>query len=71
MATKTIHRRLSDAELNAPDLDDEGNLDVEYFPIPSGSGIENPELKAAWDEAIRILSEQRSGDPVAESFPRT
>jgi hypothetical protein len=55
MATKTTGRRLTEAELNAPDLDDEGNFDVEYFPVPSSEGIEDPELKEAWKEAMRIL----------------
>lgn len=65
MATKTTERRLTEAELNAPDLDDEGNFDVEYFPVPGSEGIEDPELKEAWEEAMRILDEE--GDLAEEA----
>ena len=59
MATKTVHRELSDAELNAPDLDDDGNLDVETFPVPDASEIDDPALRDAWAEALSILEDSQ------------
>lgn len=67
MATKTVHRELSEAELNAPDLDDEGNLDVEHYPIPDGSTIRNPELRAAWDGAMKILNGEADAEESKEN----
>jgi hypothetical protein len=54
MATKTT-RKLTEAELNAPDLDDEGELDVEHYPLPSAKGIKSKQLAAAWEEALSLL----------------
>lgn len=44
--------KLSEAEMNAPDLDDDGEFDVEHYPLPA---CDDPKLKAAWDEAMRIV----------------
>jgi hypothetical protein len=67
MATKVIHRRLSEAELNAPDLDDEGELDVETFPVPDAK---DPALREAWEEAMRILNEDdQSADVQLSDLP--
>jgi hypothetical protein len=55
MATKATGRKLSEAELNASDLDDDGNLDVETFPVPDGSAIEDPYLKNVWQRAVKDL----------------
>ena len=54
MASKPLGRKLNEAELNAPDLD-EGVLDVETYPVPDGSNIDDPGLRAAWDEARRLI----------------
>lgn len=47
---------MTEAELNAPDLDDDGNLDVEHYPVPDGVSVEDPYLRAVWDAAVRGLS---------------
>ena len=41
-------------ELDDPELDDEGNVDVEYFPIPPG-------LREAWDELHREDTISKAG----------
>jgi len=65
MATKAGERKLSEAELNAPDLDDDGNLDVEHYPIPDGSGIKDEYLRSIWDEAVKGLNQDQE-KPVRE-----
>jgi hypothetical protein len=53
MATKPAgKRRLSEADLNNPDLDDDGNLDVEHYPLPDASDIDDQYLAEVWDEAV-------------------
>ncbi len=68
MAIKTGGRKLSEAELNAPDLDDDGNPDVETFPVPGGAGIDDDYLRAVWDEAVAGLDgETGEGQALHES----
>lgn len=52
-----------DPILNAPDIGDDGEVDVEHYPWPGGEGIDDPVLKAAWDGAKRILE---NGEPLDE-----
>lgn len=54
MAIKALGKKLTEAELYAPDLD-EGELDVEYYLIPDSEGISDPYLKKAWNEAKRLI----------------
>lgn len=56
----------AEAKLNDPDLDDDGNLDVETFPIPGSEGIDDPYLAEVWDLAIAMI-DQRDRD--AASVP--
>jgi hypothetical protein len=58
MASK-IGRKLSEAEMNAPDLDEDGNLDVEHYPVPLVEGDDT------WNEAARQLNDEppEDGEP--------
>ena len=56
MATTDIGRELTEEELYSPDID-EGELDVESYPVPSGDGIEDPYLREVWNEAVRSIEE--------------
>ncbi len=56
MAIKPSGRKLSEAELYSPDLD-EGELDVEHYLVPDGSGFKDPYMRKAWDEALRLLND--------------
>lgn len=49
---KAIARELTEAELYAPDLD-EGELDVEHFPVPEVADVDDPYLREVWAEAAR------------------
>jgi hypothetical protein len=62
VAIRPTKRKLTEAELNAPDLDDDGNLDVEHYPLPDSSGIKDPALAAAWDEMLE-MRKRREVDP--------
>lgn len=63
MAIKTTGRKLNEAEMNAPDLDD-GQLDVEHYPLPDGSTIEDPYVRAVWEEAVAGLGEAVGEEPI-------
>jgi len=54
-AVEVIYDGADDPTLNASDLN-EGEVDVERFELPDSSGIDDPHLRAVWDE-------------VRESFP--
>jgi len=49
---------MSEAELNAPDLDDEGNIDVEHYPVPGGDDIADPYLREVWAESVKIINQE-------------
>ena len=55
MAINTKLRKLSEAELNNPDLGDDGELDVESYPILSSDEIEDPYLAEVLDAARELL----------------
>lgn len=55
MAIKALGRKLSDAELNAPDLD-EGEHDVETYLVPDGMDIEDSYLRAVWQEVAAAMN---------------
>lgn len=57
MAVKATKRQLSEAELYAPDLDDDGELDPEHYPLPAGDEIEDPYLAEVWEKALKELEE--------------
>ena len=64
MAVKTTGRKLTEAEMNAPDLDDDGNLDVEHYELPDGDSITDPYLRKVWNDAINLVDQnttQRDG----------
>jgi len=56
MAINSRLPQLDEARLNAPDLDEEGQVDVESYPLPSGDEIEDPYLAEILDEARQVLS---------------
>lgn len=60
MATRPSIRPLDEPTLYAPDLD-EGELDVEHYPIPSGEDIADQYLSRVWKMAQQTLDAQ-SGD---------
>lgn len=66
MATKT-GKKLTEEELNSPDLDDDGEVDVEIYPVPDAqaAGIDDPYLREVWDEAVRLLDDDED-----ENFER-
>lgn len=68
MAVKALHGELSEAALNAPDLD-EGQLDVEHYPLPSGDDIADPYLREVWAEAKRLIDAGESLDADATAPP--
>ena len=47
-------RKLTEADLYAPDLDD-GFLNVEHYPLPGGDGIEDQYLRTVWEAAVKML----------------
>lgn len=55
MAINTQLPKLTEAELNNPDLDDDGELDVERYPLPSGDEIKDRYLAKVWNEAIGLV----------------
>jgi len=55
MAINTDLPKLAEARLNAPDLDDEGELDVETYPLPEYEG-EDPYLAEVWEAAKELLA---------------
>lgn len=57
MAVNTSIPKLSEAELNNPDLDDAGVLNVESYPLLSGDEIEDPYLSEVWNEAVKLIRE--------------
>jgi hypothetical protein len=58
MAIKASGRKLTEAELNAPDLDDDGNLDVEHYLLPDASGITDPYLRDVWETVRRTMPDE-------------
>lgn len=68
MAIKSGSRRLSEAELNAPDLDDDGNFDVETYSLPQAS-FDDPYLSQVWEDARRLLEEQGEGQEIPAVEP--
>lgn len=67
MAIET--QSLSEAELNAPDIGDDGNLDVETFLLPDASGIDDPYLKEVWELARQQLEDgdlEEDEEPIKE-----
>ena len=63
MAVNTELRKLTEEELNNPDFDDEGNLDVESYLLPDAGDIEDPYLAEAWEAALEELEVE---EPAAE-----
>ena len=62
-------RRLSEAELNAPDLDDDGELDVETYLLPSVDGIEDPYLADVWEAALGEMDNEDTEElPVSKEL---
>lgn len=68
MASKPSIRHLSEAERYAPDLDDDGNLDPETFPIPTAEGIDDPYLQQVWQAAVEGLDQGEEEMPVAKTY---
>lgn len=62
MAIQTDGPKLSEAERNAPDLDDDGNLDVEHYLVPDGDHIKDDYLRSVWEEVSRQLNGQEELD---------
>lgn len=58
MAVRTTERKLTEAEINSPDLDEDGELDVERYALPAGDEIEDPYLAETWDAALKLLDEE-------------
>ena len=56
MAINHKLRKLSEAELNDPDLDDNGEVNVESYPLPSDDEIEDPYLAEVWQAAVESLN---------------
>jgi len=54
MAVRKDAPKLSEEELYAPDLN-EGDLEVEHYLVPDSDDIQDPQVKAAWDEALLLL----------------
>lgn len=48
--------QLTEPGLNAPDLDDDGTLDVEHYQLPSADEIEDPYLAGVWSEAAKLVN---------------
>ena len=61
MAVKIAERKLSEAELYAPDLD-EGEVDVEHYPLPDAGEIEDPYLAEVWEAAGQLLDQKSYPD---------
>lgn len=61
MAIKSDSRKLSEAELYAPDLD-EGEVDVEHYPLPDAGEIEDPYLAEVWEAAVQLLDQNSDED---------
>ena len=66
MAIKATKRQLSEAELNAPDLDDDGELDPEHYPLPAGDTVEDPYLAEVWAAAVKELEEMTPEEDTQE-----
>ena len=62
MGIKALGRKLSEAELYAPDLD-EGVLDVEHYLVPQ-SDSKDDYLREVWNEAARMVN---AGEVTPES----
>jgi hypothetical protein len=56
MAIKTSGKPLTEAEMNSPDLDDDGDTDVEYYPANIQSG--NDYLDKVWKLAAEELNKE-------------
>lgn len=65
MAINTKLRKLSEEELNNPDLNDNGELDVESYSLPSGDEVEDPYLAEVLD-AVHELLDRDPADPEEE-----
>ena len=71
MATKAASKEeseLDQAHLASPDVDDDGSFNVEHYPVPDGSDIDDPALRAAWHEALKQLDnadDSQSAAPAA------
>lgn len=57
MAINTELKKLTEAELNDPDLDDDGEINVESYPLPSGDEIEDPYLAEVWKAAVKQVNQ--------------
>lgn len=68
MAIKPSPKRLTEQQLLNPDLDDDGNLDVERFPLPNGEDIEDDYLREVWRAAVKLIKEEEISpqQPVGE-----
>lgn len=58
MAVRETSRKLSEVEIYAPDLDEDGEFDVESYPLPAGDGIEDPYLAEVWDTAVALIGNE-------------
>ena len=58
MAINPNVRQLTEAELYAPDLDDDGNLDPETFPLSERIDTDDPYLQEVWREAVEELGQE-------------
>lgn len=67
MATKPS-ANLTEAELNSTDMDDDGTLNVEHYPVPDGGDISDPYLREVWNAAVSGLDAET---PAALSMDST
>jgi len=64
MAVKNSKRELSEAQLNSPDIDQDGEFDVEHYQLPSGDNIKDNYLRTVWNDAVEGL---KTGDGVEDT----
>ncbi|MDE2099675.1 MAG: phage portal protein [Patescibacteria group bacterium] len=48
-------KSVTEAQLNALDLDEDGALDVEHYPLPNASDVDDEYLADVWNRAIESL----------------
>lgn len=70
MAVRQTERKLTEAELYAPDLDEDGELDVEHYSIPTGNDAADPYFAEVWDAALKLLDEGAAPEDEPESVEK-